>query len=32
VLHSFKDRGADEEYVEPPFESDSTPAPHLVGV
>jgi len=32
VLHIFKDRGADEEYVEPPFESDSTPAPHLVGV
>ena len=32
VLHVFRDRGGDEELADTPFESDSTPAPHLVGV
>jgi hypothetical protein len=31
VLHVFRDRGGEEEYVEPPFSSDQTPVPHLVG-
>ncbi len=32
VLHVFRDRGEEEELVEPPFQSDETPAPYLVGV
>jgi hypothetical protein len=32
VLHVFRDRGGEEEYVEPPFSSDQTPVPQLVGV
>jgi len=32
VLHVFRDRGEEEEYIEPPFSSDQTPVPTLVGV
>jgi len=32
VLHVFRDRGGEEEYIEPPFSSDQTPVPQLVGV
>jgi len=32
VLHVFRDRGGEEEFVELPFSSDETPAPYLVGV
>jgi hypothetical protein len=32
VLHVFKDRGGEEQEVEPPFSFDQTPVPHLVGV
>ncbi|MSR54686.1 MAG: hypothetical protein EXS09_15575 [Gemmataceae bacterium] len=32
VLHVFRDRGGEEEFVEPPFSYDETPAPYLVGV
>ena len=32
VLHIFRDRGGEEEFVEPPFNFDSTPVPSLVGV
>jgi len=32
VLHIFRDRGGEEEYIEPPFSSDQTPVPQLVGV
>jgi hypothetical protein len=32
VLHVFKDRGGEEEYIEPPFSFDQTPVPNLVGV
>jgi hypothetical protein len=31
VLHVFRDRGGEEEFIEPPFNSDQTPVPHLVG-
>jgi hypothetical protein len=31
VLHVFRDRGGEEERIEPPFSSDQTPVPHLVG-
>lgn len=32
VLHVFKDRGGEEQEVEPPFSFDQTPVPNLVGV
>lgn len=32
VLHIFRDRGGEEEFVEPPFSQDHSPAPVLVGV
>ena len=32
VLHVFRDRGGEEELVEPPFSFDQTPVPNLVGV
>jgi hypothetical protein len=32
VLHVFRDRGGEEEFVEPPFSEDHSPAPVLVGV
>ncbi|HEX3147820.1 MAG TPA: hypothetical protein VHR66_07025 [Gemmataceae bacterium] len=32
VLHIFRDRGGEEEFVEPPFNFDQTPVPSLVGV
>jgi len=32
VLHVFRDRGGEEEFIEPPFSSDQSPAPVLVGV
>lgn len=32
VLHVFKDRGGEEEYIEPPFSFDQSPVPNLVGV
>jgi hypothetical protein len=32
VLHIFRDRGGEEERVEPPFSSDQSPVPQLVGV
>lgn len=31
VMHVFRDRGEDEELVEPPFNWDETPVPYLVG-
>jgi hypothetical protein len=31
VLHVFRDRGGEEELIEPPFSSDQTPVPHLIG-
>lgn len=32
VLHVFRDRGGEEELIEPPFSFDQTPVPNLVGV
>jgi hypothetical protein len=32
VLHVFRDRGGEEQEVEPPFSFDQTPVPSLVGV
>jgi hypothetical protein len=32
VLHVFRDRGGEEQEVEPPFSSDQSPVPQLVGV
>jgi hypothetical protein len=32
VLHVFRDRGGEEQEVEPPFNFDQTPVPNLVGV
>jgi hypothetical protein len=32
VLHIFRDRGGEEERIEPPFSSDQSPVPQLVGV
>ncbi len=32
VLHVFRDRGGEEEFIEPPFSQDQSPAPVLVGV
>lgn len=32
VLHVFRDRGGEEQEVEPPFSFDQTPVPNLVGV
>jgi hypothetical protein len=32
VLHVFRDRGGEEEFIEPPFSHDHSPAPVLVGV
>ena len=32
VLHIFRDRGGEEEFVEPPYSFDETPVPNLVGV
>ena len=32
VLHVFRDRGGEEEFIEPPFSFDQTPVPNLVGV
>jgi len=32
VLHVFRDRGGEEEFIEPPFSHDQTPVPQLVGV
>jgi hypothetical protein len=31
VLHVFRDRGGEEEFIEPPFSHDQTPVPQLVG-
>jgi hypothetical protein len=32
VLHVFRDRGGEDEFVEPPFNFDQTPVPNLIGV
>src|SRR5262245_56515779 len=32
VLHVFRDRGGEEELIEPPYSFDQTPVPNLVGV
>jgi hypothetical protein len=32
VMHIFRDRGGEEEFIEPPFSCDQSPAPVLLGV
>ena len=31
ILHVFRDRGGEEEFVEPPFDRDASPVPYMVG-